>query len=78
MLDNNCQARTGVLIKLALKKNEHVNTDLNFDLQISLSKRKIWYYKNCSHFSKLFHWLADEEFDSKSQTVLELTIKPTF
>jgi hypothetical protein len=34
------------------KKEQHLNTDWNFDHQMSLSKSKSWYSNSCLHFSE--------------------------
>jgi hypothetical protein len=35
-----------------LRNEQHLNIGKEFDHQISLSESKIWYFKNCLHFSK--------------------------
>ncbi len=39
------------------KNEQHLNINLNFDLQMSLSKSKYWQSNNCLHFKNvLLHW----------------------
>jgi hypothetical protein len=58
-----------------LKYEQNVTIDLNFEYQMSLSKRKCWYFDNCLHFLKcgvplsLKHYWASDSPSHKCWTI---------
>ncbi len=53
MQENSCLKMPQMYkLTLVLKNEQHLNIEWNFDCQMSLSKSKYWYSKNCLHFLK--------------------------